>query len=59
VTVHNALGPGRFAYLVPATGTVAVIGTVLQPRDGGAVWDEPELLFTALADAVLVMVDSD
>lgn len=58
-TVHHALGPGRFAYLVPATGTVAVNGTVLQPRDGGAVRDEPELQITALADAELVMVDTD
>lgn len=58
-STRYALGNGRLAYLVPATGRVEVNGTVIDARDGAAIRDEAELRITALADAELVLVDAD
>jgi redox-sensitive bicupin YhaK (pirin superfamily) len=52
-----ALGGGRNAYLVPATGKVEVNGVHIDTRDGAAVRGEPTLRIKALTDAEIVMVD--
>jgi len=57
-TVEYALGEGRHAYLVPATGAVELNGVRLDARDGAAVVDEPVLRVTALEDAEVVLVDA-
>jgi redox-sensitive bicupin YhaK (pirin superfamily) len=58
-SLDYAVGPGRHAYLVPATGAVEVNGVALAARDGAAVRDEPSLRITAKEDAELVLVDTD
>lgn len=57
-TAEYALGNGRHAYLVPATGAIEVNGIRANARDGIAITDEPILRVTALEAAELVMVDS-
>ncbi|MDP1632196.1 MAG: pirin family protein [Caulobacter sp.] len=57
-TTTYALGAGRHAYLVAATGQVEVNGVTLHARDGAAIKDEAELTIRAVADAELVLVDS-
>jgi redox-sensitive bicupin YhaK (pirin superfamily) len=57
-TVEYTLGEGRFAYMVPAEGTVQVNGTTLNKGDGAAIRNETTLRITASADAELVLVDS-
>lgn len=52
------LGAGRFAYLVPASGRIAINGVEVNARDGAAISDETELTITALDDSELVMVDA-
>ncbi len=56
-TAHLALGSGRAAYLVPATGAVTVNATVVGSRDGAAISGEDELAITATEPAELVIVD--
>jgi quercetin 2,3-dioxygenase len=53
-----ALGAGRHAYLVPATGRITVNGVALDARDGAAIQAEPTLAVTALEDAEIVLVDA-
>ena len=58
-TADYALGEGRHAYLVPARGAVEVNGVRLDPRDGAAIRDEPEIRVKALdGDAEVVLVDA-
>jgi len=57
-TAEYALGAGRNAYLVPASGTVEINGVRLEARDGAAITDEPVLRVTAIDDAELVLVDA-
>ena len=57
-TAEWTLQPGRHAYLVPATGRIAVNGITLNPRDGAAIRDEARIIITALDDAEVVLVDS-
>jgi redox-sensitive bicupin YhaK (pirin superfamily) len=57
-TVEYTLGEGRFAYMVPAEGSVQVNGTTLNKGDGAAIRDETTLRITASTDAELVLVDS-
>ncbi len=57
-SVSYALGAGRHAYLVPASGSVEVNGVRLEARDGAAIKDETSLEIRALEDSELVMVDS-
>lgn len=57
-TVDYALGNGRYAYLVPATGAVELNGVRLDARDGAAIRDEAVLRITAIEDAELVLVDT-
>jgi quercetin 2,3-dioxygenase len=53
-----ALDSDRFAYLVPAKGTVEINGVKLDARDGAAIRNETSLNIKALEDAELVLVDS-
>ncbi|MFC5582940.1 pirin family protein [Rhodanobacter terrae] len=56
--VDYALGDGRYAYLVPATGAVELNGVKLDARDGAAIRDEAVFRITAIEDAELVLVDT-
>ena len=57
-TVEYTLAPGRYAYMVPAAGSVDVNGIVLGKGDGAAIRDETTLRVTAATDAELVLVDT-
>jgi redox-sensitive bicupin YhaK (pirin superfamily) len=57
-TAEYALAEGRYAYLVPARGSVEVNGVRIDARDGAAVRDEPVVRVSALEDAEVVMVDT-
>ena len=52
------LDPTRFAYLVPATGTIEVNGVRIQHRDGVAITDETSVKIVAKEDTELVLVDA-
>jgi redox-sensitive bicupin YhaK (pirin superfamily) len=56
-TAELRLGPGRRAYLVPATGAVEVDGVRVGPRDGAAISEVETLQVKALEDAEIVVVD--
>jgi hypothetical protein len=56
-TATVRIGPGRRAYLVPATGSVTVNGTPAGTRDGVAISDEGELAVVATEESEVVMVD--
>jgi redox-sensitive bicupin YhaK (pirin superfamily) len=56
-TIRHALGTGRAAYLVPATGSLIVNGHAIGTRDGVTVSDEAELVITADEDSEIVLVD--
>jgi len=53
----HSLGEGRGAYLVPATGDISVNGKEINPRDGVAVWQEPEVKLSARSEAEIILVD--
>ena len=56
--IEYRLGPGRHAYLVPASGAVMVNGVRVGERDGAAIRDEASLRLTAPdGEAELVLVD--
>ncbi|GGA03918.1 pirin family protein [Dyella caseinilytica] len=57
-TTRYTLGHERYAYLVPAKGSVEVNGVHLDARDGAAIRNETTLEVKALEDAELVLVDS-
>lgn len=57
-TLRYALGEGRNAYLVPATGKIEVNGVEAKARDGLAIRDEAELAVTAIEDSEVVLVDA-
>ncbi len=57
-TAEYRLGAGRYAYLVPARGSVDVNGVKAQTRDGLAIADEDVLRVTALEDSEIVLVDA-
>ncbi|WP_298812145.1 pirin family protein [uncultured Sphingomonas sp.] len=56
--VSHEVGPGRHAYLVPATGAVEIDGERYEARDGIALTGGQTVTITALDDAELVLVDS-
>ena len=56
--VSYALSPGRHAYLVPASGRIALNGRALAAGDGAAIEDEPVLSLSAVEDAEIVLVDA-
>ncbi len=55
--VRHALGAGRLAYLVPATGAVVVNGVAVSTRDGAVASGEAALEIVATEDSELVLVD--
>jgi len=57
-TTEYALGAGRHAYLVPATGAVEVNGVRIGARDGAAIANEETVKVTALDDVEIVLVDT-
>ena len=57
-SAEYTLAPGRYAYLVPASGKVDLNGVQLEARDGAAIRHESMLKVTALEDAELVLVDT-
>jgi hypothetical protein len=57
-TASYDLGAGRYAYLVPAEGSVEVNGVRVGPRDGAAIRDVEHIEVKALDDAELVLVDT-
>jgi quercetin 2,3-dioxygenase len=52
------LSPDRYAYLVPAVGSVDVNGVHIDTRDGAAIANEAVLKVKALEDAEVVLVDA-
>ncbi len=56
--ITYALGEGRHAYLVPATGKVRIGAVEASARDGVAIKDVSEIVIEAVEDAELVLVDS-
>jgi len=52
------LDPARHAYLVPATGAVAVGGVRINARDGAAITDVERIDIVGLEDAEVVLVDA-
>ena len=52
------LDPARHAYLVPATGAVAVGGVRIDARDGAAITDVERIDIVGLEDAEVVLVDA-
>jgi redox-sensitive bicupin YhaK (pirin superfamily) len=57
-TVEHAVGDGRHAYLVPATGALDVDGERIATRDGAALSGGRTFTITALEDAEIVLVDA-
>lgn len=57
-TVSYALGEGRSAYLVPATGRIEVNGVAAEARDGVAIRDVNEIAVTATEDSEIILVDA-
>jgi redox-sensitive bicupin YhaK (pirin superfamily) len=58
-SVVHAVGEGRHAYLVPATGAIAINGERVEARDGAALTGGQQVTITALEDAEIVLVDAD
>ncbi|MPZ08649.1 MAG: hypothetical protein GEU89_00370 [Kiloniellaceae bacterium] len=56
-SVTHALLPGRKAYLVPATGRIAVNGKIAAARDGVVLEDIEEVTITAEEDAEILLAD--
>jgi redox-sensitive bicupin YhaK (pirin superfamily) len=56
-TTTHKLGAGRAAYLVAATGKIAVNGVEASTRDGVTVTDEEVITITASETAEVVLVD--
>ncbi|MGC7404185.1 pirin family protein [Pandoraea pneumonica] len=57
-TVRHPLGPSRSAYLVVASGKIAINGESMGPLDGVAMTDVATAEITAFQDAELVMVET-
>jgi hypothetical protein len=56
-SLTHAVGPGRHAYLVPATGALEIDGARVNARDGAAL-SAGSYTLTALEDSEVVLVDS-
>ena len=56
-SVTHGVGPGRHAYLVPATGALTIDGTAVNARDGVAL-SAGTVTITATEDAEIVLVDA-
>ena len=57
-SVTHAVGEGRHAYLVPATGAVTIGGVSVNARDGAALSGGQAVTITATEDAEIVLVDA-
>ena len=57
-TLTHRVDAGRHAYLVPATGAIAIDGETINTRDGAAL-SGGDYTITALDDAEIVLVDAD
>ena len=57
-TIDYVVNEGRHAYLVPATGRIAIDGEAFNARDGAAITGGRTVTITADEDAELVLVDS-
>jgi redox-sensitive bicupin YhaK (pirin superfamily) len=57
-TIELTAEPGRYLYLVPATGVVDINGVRVNARDGAAIKDETILKITALEDSEIILVDA-
>ncbi|KTT74755.1 pirin family protein [Sphingomonas endophytica] len=58
-TLTHAVGEGRHAYLVPATGAITIDGQRFDARDGAAITGGRTITITAIDEAELVLVDAD
>lgn len=56
-SLTHEVGPGRHAYLVPATGSLDIDGTAVGGRDGAAL-TEGSFTIRAVEDAEIVLVDA-
>lgn len=56
-SLTHEVGPGRHAYLVPATGALDIDGTAVGARDGAAL-TEGSFTIRAVEDAEIVLVDA-
>lgn len=56
-SLTHEVGPGRHAYLVPATGALDIDGTPVGARDGAAL-TEGSFTIRAVEDAEIVLVDA-
>jgi hypothetical protein len=56
---EHQVGPGRHAYLVPATGRLLVDGDPVEARDGVALTGGRTVTIEAVEDAEIVLVDSE
>lgn len=57
-SVEHAVGEGRHAYLVPATGRITIDGVAFSARDGAALSGGQRVTITAVEDAEIVLVDA-
>ncbi|HEX8485890.1 pirin family protein [Sphingomonas sp.] len=57
-TVTHAVDEGRHAYLVPATGAIAIDGEPVAARDGAALTGGRTYTITATDEAEIVLVDA-
>ncbi len=56
-SVEHALGAGRKAYLVGASGSFRVNGTAVEARDGVAIADEGRVLLEASSESEILLAD--
>lgn len=56
-TVTHTLGPNRFAYIVPAKGSITVNGTLVAERSAAAIAGEPALEIKSDTGAEFVLTD--
>ena len=55
----HAIGEGRHAYLVPATGRITIDGEPFEARDGAALSGGQTVTIVAIEDTEIVLVDSE
>lgn len=57
--VSHLVGPGRHAYLVPATGIIEIDGQRIEARDGVAIEGGQTITIKAIEEAEIVLVDAE
>lgn len=58
-SLTHEVGPGRHAYLVPATGRIEIDGEAVNARDGAALTGGRSITITALEDSEIILVDAE